>query len=75
MRYILRALPYRTELCSNLAKRGYHVFAIDCRGYGDSTGSPTEQGVVHDLIQLWQFIKDYNKLVKLILYGHSLGTG
>lgn len=55
---------------------GYHVFALDYRGYGDSTGSPTEKGVVKDLLELYELVKTYaNENTKLFLYGHSLGTG
>jgi alpha-beta hydrolase superfamily lysophospholipase len=30
-----------------LPKQGYHVYLIDYRGYGDSTGKPT--GVIDDI--------------------------
>lgn len=63
------------NLCQNLANLGYHVFAIDYRGYGDSTGHPSEEGVVKDLMVLFNFIKSYQKQTKIFLWGHSLGTG
>ncbi|RMZ96204.1 monoacylglycerol lipase ABHD12-like, partial [Brachionus plicatilis] len=49
-----RASPYRIELCTNLVKLGVHVFALDYRGYGDSTGSPTELGAVSDVLDLYK---------------------
>jgi alpha-beta hydrolase superfamily lysophospholipase len=70
-----RAGKNRIKLCTKLNKLGYHVFAIDYRGYGDSTGSPTEEGLVKDVINLYNFIKTYRKDVKIYLWGHSLGTG
>jgi abhydrolase domain-containing protein 12 len=70
-----RSAPFRVNLCNNLVKLGYHVFAIDYRGYGDSTGWPSETGVVKDVISLYNMIKSYNKDGKLFFYGHSLGTG
>lgn len=72
---IYRATPFRVELCSNLAEMGYQVFALDYRGYGDSTGSPTEDGVVHDVIKLYELVRSYNEHARIIFYGHSLGCG
>lgn len=72
---IYRATPFRVELCSNLAEMGYQVFALDYRGYGDSTGSPTEDGVVHDVIKLYELVRSYNDQARIIFYGHSLGCG
>lgn len=65
----------RIKICSNLANLGYHVFAIDYRGYGDSTGTPSEDGIVKDVLNLHNFIKSYQKQAKIFLWGHSLGTG
>jgi len=70
-----RAEFARRSLCGRLRDLGYHVFALDYRGYGDSIGTPTEKGVVNDLITLYNFIKSYKKDSKLFLWGHSLGTG
>lgn len=70
-----RATPYRVELCSNLVDLGYHVFALDYRGYGDSTGEPTEDGVVKDVIKLYELVRSYNEHARIVFYGHSLGCG
>lgn len=72
---VFRAAPFRIELCSNLVDMGYHVFALDYRGYGDSTGVPTEEGVVRDLLKLYDVILNNNEQARIFLYGHSLGTG
>jgi pimeloyl-ACP methyl ester carboxylesterase len=66
----------RVELCQRLCDLGYHVFAIDYRGFGDSTGRPTEAGLVHDVICLYNLIKSFQKNGEnIFLWGHSLGTG
>lgn len=54
-----------------------HVLSLDCRGFGDSEGSPTEEGVVSDVISAVDWIAKRNEgsSVDLVLYGLSLGTG
>ncbi len=70
-----RSTPSRTEICKNLNQLGYHVLAIDYRGYGDSTGFPSETALVEDLVLLHNFIKSYQNQSRIYLWGHSLGTG
>ena len=53
----------------------YDVITFDYRGFGDSTGEPTEIGLMKDA----RFIYDWlNKLSngqrKIYLWGHSLGS-
>ena len=70
-----RAVEGRVALCKKLNDLGYHVFAIDYRGYGDSTGVPSETGVVEDVIALHNFLKSFQKKARIYMWGHSLGTG
>lgn len=71
-----RARVNRRNLCLKLSKLGYHVFAIDYRGYGDSSGWPSEKGVVKDVVELFNFIQSKcHKKTQLYIWGHSLGTG
>lgn len=65
----------RTQMCNVLREFGYHVFALDYRGYGDSTGEPSETGLVSDVVNLHNFIKSYQPKAKIHFWGHSLGTG
>jgi abhydrolase domain-containing protein 12 len=73
-RKYLRAAPFRVKKCKNLNELGYHIFAIDYRGFGDSTGIPSEEGVVNDVLALYNLIMTQNKNTTIYLYGHSLGT-
>ncbi|CAH1792330.1 unnamed protein product [Owenia fusiformis] len=53
----------------------YHVITLDYRGYGDSTGVPTEEGVVYDAVFLYKSIKRRSKDSPVFIWGHSLGSG
>lgn len=70
-----RSAGHRTGLCNNLANLGYHVFIIDYRGFGDSSGWPSEQGIINDVMVLYNFLKSFQNKAKIFLWGHSLGTG
>jgi pimeloyl-ACP methyl ester carboxylesterase len=54
-----------------------HVFAIDYRGFGVSTGSPTEEGLVTDGVSLINFLTAGPLKVptsRIVIMGQSLGT-
>ena len=54
---------------------GYHVICFDYRGYGDSTGSPSEAGLVHDALTVYKWVLERRGESKVFVWGHSLGTG
>ncbi len=58
-----------------IARRGYSIVAIDYRGYGMSTGRPTEQGLYRDveatIAQAWP---DNASAMPSIYWGRSLGA-
>lgn len=54
-----------------------HVFAIDYRGFGVSSGSPTEEGVITDAMSLINFLTSAPLNIspsRIVLVGQSLGT-
>jgi Alpha/beta hydrolase family len=54
-----------------------HVFAIDYRGYGISTGFPSEEGLITDGVTLLNFLtsEPYNiPPSRIVISGLSLGT-
>jgi abhydrolase domain-containing protein 12 len=53
-----------------------HVLAVDYRGYGLSTGFPTEEGVITDGIAMVKWALDVAKIPpeRIALVGQSLGT-
>lgn len=52
------------------------VLAVDYRGYGESQGEPSEQGLYLDALTAYhEALRRGFKPEQLILYGHSLGGG
>lgn len=54
----------------------WHVIALDYRGYGHSTGTPTEEGLITDAATLVDFALTTLKIPpsRILLLGQSLGT-
>ncbi|CAN8101029.1 unnamed protein product [Discula destructiva] len=54
----------------------WHVIALDYRGYGHSTGTPTEAGLLLDATTLVDFVLTSLRLPpsRILLLGQSLGT-
>ena len=54
----------------------YHVLAIDYRGFGHSTGVPSEQGLITDAEALVEWAVNVARIPtsQIVLLGHSLGT-
>ncbi|KAL7379792.1 hypothetical protein ABVT39_005951 [Epinephelus coioides] len=69
-----RALIHRVELVKVFSAAGYHVFSLDYRGFGDSSGEPSEAGVTSDALYLYHWVKKQSR-GPVYLWGHSLGSG
>ncbi|XP_060780974.1 monoacylglycerol lipase ABHD12-like [Neoarius graeffei] len=70
-----RAAPHRIGVASLLSALGYHAVVMDYRGFGDSTGEPTEAGLTTDALYLYYWVRARSKDSLVIIWGHSLGTG
>ncbi|KAG6900397.1 hypothetical protein C0993_011385 [Termitomyces sp. T159_Od127] len=58
------------------SRLGANVLAIDYRGFADSTGTPSEQGLVTDARAAWDWLQQQGaKEDDILIVGHSLGTG
>jgi len=53
---------------------GYDVLMIDYRGYGKSTGIPSEKVLYSDAELTWTWAKEKFDFPKWIIYGRSLGA-
>ena len=56
-------------------KLGLSVFIIDYRGYGSSSGLPSEEGTYIDAETAWLFLRNKKHISEnnIIIYGRSLG--
>ncbi|XP_066535723.1 lysophosphatidylserine lipase ABHD12-like [Hoplias malabaricus] len=70
-----RAAPHRIGVANVLSSLGYHAVVMDYRGFGDSTGEPTEAGLSTDALYLYHWVRARSKGSLVVIWGHSLGTG
>ena len=69
------ALRNRANRFRALADDGTGVVALSYRGYGGSTGSPTEQGLIADAEAAYAFAVARAAPERIVVWGESLGTG
>ena len=64
-----------SPIVTGIVKRGYSVFAFDYRGYGQSTGQPTERGLYRDVeAVVKQATGEQSAAIPTIYWGRSLGA-
>ena len=56
---------------------GCHCLLLDYRGFADSTGHPTEAGLITDARTVVSWLVEERGVAahRIVLWGHSLGTG
>lgn len=66
----------RVRLYSAFTSRlNTNVLAIDYRGFGDSTGTPTEDGLLTDARAAWDWLIAQGASPQdVLIVGHSLGS-
>lgn len=69
------ALAYLAGRFRNIASDGTGVIALSYRGYAGSSGSPSETGILADAAAMYAFAKTLYEPGRMVLWGHSLGTG
>lgn len=64
------------EYAFDFTKLGFDILMIDYRGYGKSTGIPTEKMLYQDAEKVWSWAaENFPKYAKKVIYGRSLGAG
>ena len=68
---------YRMLEVQVLTEAGADVLICDYRGYGDSPGEPSEEGLARDARAVWRFATEHKQIKsqRIVLYGESLGGG
>jgi pimeloyl-ACP methyl ester carboxylesterase len=71
------ATEFRIERLNHFAKAGFGYAAVSFRGFGDSGGTISEQGLYHDARASIELVRRKLKtpLQNMILFGESLGSG
>jgi fermentation-respiration switch protein FrsA (DUF1100 family) len=68
-------VPWRVERHRATIADGTGLIALNVRGYGGSTGTPTETGLHRDAEAVYAFAAARYAPQRIVLWGHSLGTG
>jgi uncharacterized protein len=58
-----------------IAAAGVGLLALSFRGYGGSTGHPTEDGLHRDAMAAYEFAAARYSTDRIVLWGYSLGSG
>ncbi|XP_064317229.1 protein ABHD12B isoform X4 [Phalacrocorax carbo] len=70
-----RAASHRIQFLKTMGAADFHILALDYRGYGDSSGNPTERGFTTDVLALYDWAKARSGNSSILFWGHSMGTG
>ncbi len=69
------ALRYRVERFRALIRDGVGFIGVEYRGYGGSSGSPSEAGLIADAEAAYAFAAARYLAQQLVVWGESLGSG
>jgi fermentation-respiration switch protein FrsA (DUF1100 family) len=69
------ALRYRVARFRAVIADGNGLIALSYRGYGGSTGAPTEAGLIADAEAAYAFAAARYPAERIVLWGESLGSG
>lgn len=66
----------RPEYYADARTTGVNILAFDWRGFGVSSGRPTEAGLYRDAMAAYTYLLDSLRVPpdQIIIFGHSLGT-
>lgn len=68
------ALNLRADRFTWLTADGTGLLALSYRGYGGSSGKPTEDGLIRDALAAYDFAAARYPAKRIVLWGESLGT-
>src|SRR5688572_1400501 len=70
-------ISHRIDYAVMFRRLGYSTLLVDYRGYGRSTGTPTEPGTYIDADAAWNWLTTNRRVAEpdIVLFGESLGGG
>src|SRR5215470_15629821 len=69
------SLRGRVDRFRALTADGTGLVALSYRGYGGSSGAPTEGGLINDALAAYAFTRARYPAERIVLWGESLGSG
>lgn len=67
---------WRTDRIGTFVRAGYGIMTLAYRGYGGSTGSPSEAGLYEDAASAYRWLRAQGfGPEQIVIFGESLGTG
>lgn len=69
-------ISHRLDLVQPFLRKGLSVFLVDYRGFGKSSGRPSEPGLYKDGLAAWSYLVEKERIApeRIILHGHSIGA-
>jgi len=69
-------ISHRLDLVQPFLRKGLSVFLFDYRGFGKSSGRPSERGLYSDGLAAWNYLVEKEKIApeRIVLHGHSIGA-
>jgi fermentation-respiration switch protein FrsA (DUF1100 family) len=70
-------ISHRIDYAVMFRQLGYATLLVDYRGYGRSSGKPSEEGTYQDADAAWRWLTETRGLKErdIVLFGESLGGG
>lgn len=68
-------ISHRLNYLTMFKRLGYNTLLFDYRGYGQSSGTPSESGMYQDALAAWHYLTGTKKIApkQIVLFGESLG--
>ena len=68
-------ISHRLDSVQMFHRLGYSTLIFDYRGYGNSGGTPTEQGTYRDAGAAWHYLVEQRHIpaCRIVLFGESMG--
>lgn len=68
-------ISHRMDYLLMFHRLGYNTLIFDYRGYGQSSGSPSESGTYLDAQAAWRYLTETKEIpsTRVVLFGESLG--